>query len=589
MKNVTSDFLKGASLRSNWQGQWWSFFISMVLLCVLGTTAVNADESWALASTRTRLIGFNWADARDNFQSGELVLSGTLSTYGYNDFSTAAQYVASTFKKGFSPVNTVRIPINYATVNDANYWASYKGAIDGLLASGLNVIICYWPDGRDGFGVPYGTVNQANWDSAWSTVLSAYINNPSVYFEPINEPWGYSTWIQSDLSALHDTGDLDSLKQLYKNWESTALQAYQGTATGTSATSLPSSIKHRVILAGGMVEEDIKDLANDSYWDDYLLGFHMYSFVYDEQHGGTISSEPLIPHRRHTDWPTYLAWLINRHWPRVVITEFGAETSNTGYDNPNNGYDNSSEKVPSIQGIANYAYTFGAGMIWWPGFKGSYTQNQSTAQSLSLDGYNFFSSSTETSAGQYAATPYMLLSSTPANSGLSTLLSAAAGQSSMYTLLSGEFQNGCSGTQSNIASYQGTGGYVYDRESWASAGPTATGVNLYICNTENSDGFYYIGNNSVPQNGQVVEVNGNSTSSNAGLDFYGVNDQENQKWLPIQAALDQSVFFANEQDYQLWDVRGDPGASSTLTAGQDLDQWPLDGQGNQKWSVILVK
>ncbi|SFS00140.1 hypothetical protein SAMN05216570_1400 [Dyella sp. OK004] len=73
-----------------------------------------------------------------------------------------------------------------------------------------------------------------------------------------------------------------------------------------------------------------------------------------------------------------------------------------------------------------------------------------------------------------------------------------------------------------------------------------------------------------------------------GIDFYAPNGQENQKWLPIIAVLgSHAAYFANEQDNQLLDVRGDPGAASTTTSAHDLDQWPLDGGINQRWSVTV--
>ncbi|RKP46073.1 RICIN domain-containing protein [Trinickia fusca] len=581
-RQILKSFLAGKTHKR--AGPRWrlaSLIASVACTLMAGSTAAHTDDSWMFS--RPRLIGFNWADPNDNFQAGQLNLSGTLPSYTYQSFYNAGSYVGSTFKAWNTNVNTVRIPINYATVSNSAYWSQYRGAIDGLLASGVYVVICYWPDGKDGLGVPYGTVNESNWLSAWGTVLSQYITNPQVYFEPINEPWGYSTWGQIDTAGMHDTGNLDPLKQLYHDWEGAAVQSYRSTTAGAGAASLPGAIKHRVILGGGMVEEDVKDLANDSSFDDYLLGFHMYAFVWQTQHGD-LGHTGINPNelRRHTDWPAYLAGLINRYWPRVVITEFGAETNLTGYDATNAGYDSSGMKIPSIQGMANYSYTYRTGMIWWPGFKGSYTQGSSTPQSISMDQYDFFKSNAEAYAGQYSQTPYLLLSSTPSNAGLATLLSAASLDSSAITsFIQQDYLSTCPAV--TVTSYNGNGGALFNRSSWASAGPA--GDQFSICNDQNSDGFYNI-TNLTSQAGSVVDVNGNSTIAGAGLDFYSVNGQQNQKWLPIVAALgSHPIYFTSEHNYQLMEVRGDPGAASTQSSPHDLDQWPLNGGLNQQWAV----
>ncbi|GAB2711186.1 cellulase family glycosylhydrolase [Kitasatospora kifunensis] len=573
-------------------------FAIQVLYPSSAKASVRSTEAWGF--NQTRLIGYNWADPRDNFQSGGLYLSGLSSTdVSQTNWSAAANKIATVAKAASPSTNTIRIPINYATVNTSDRLGAFQAAIDELVTDGMNVIIGYWPDGRDGLGIPYGTVNESNWLSAWGTMFSRYADNSQVYFEPINEPWGYSTYGQADTAGTHDTGDLDPLKQLYRDWAANMLTQYNSSHTPT-LTSLPAAIKHRTILAGGMVEEDVKDLANTTEFDDYLLGFHMYNFVWEEQHGNLISScntcattQPRLA--RQTDWPVYLAWLINNHWPRVVITEFGSDTGAQGYDNPDNGYSSNSvagTRVPSIQGIANYAYTFGVGMIYWPGFRAKYNTTDgtinsdeqsttpTTSQSLALDSYNMFASGTESSPGSNMNSRYNLFTSTPTNPGLLNLFNKASQTNPNLQILRNAVTNGCTSVKLN--SYAGLGGALFNRGGWASQQYGWNTDTLQLCDTNNGDGFFNIADSS----GNVLDIQGNSTTAGASLDFYSNNNNSNQRWLPISAALADGsyVYLASEYTYQLVEVRGNPPYSDSQA--NDLDQWPLaGGQANQRWQL----
>lgn len=133
--------------------------------------------------------GVNWADPRDNFTNDALVLSGIGAGDSYTAVRDKARAITREFNNKLG-ANTVRIPVNPATVNSSR-WSSYRGVIDGIRAEGDRVIVAYWEGtNRDG-----RVDDTAAWNTMWNTVRSAYGSDSGVYFEPMNEPHGYS---QSD-------------------------------------------------------------------------------------------------------------------------------------------------------------------------------------------------------------------------------------------------------------------------------------------------------------------------------------------------------------------------------------------------------
>lgn len=167
-----------------------SGFLALALAIGLSTMFIHPTK--AFAST-TAIKGVNWADEGDNFQSGVIYPSGlTSSDDAAQAESVAEQVVGQLFS--LTGANTVRMPINEATV--ADNWTAYSGAINGALTKG-NVILAYWAYQN---GEP---ASVSAFDTMWDTVMSTYGTNANVYFEPINEPYAYST------SAL-DT--------FYSNW-----------------------------------------------------------------------------------------------------------------------------------------------------------------------------------------------------------------------------------------------------------------------------------------------------------------------------------------------------------------------------------
>ena len=167
-----------------------SGFLALTLAAGLAALfAAHPTKAYAATST---IRGVNWADQRDNFESGVLYPSGLSSSDTYTSSETVAEAVVGQLFS-LTGANTVRMPINEATV--ADNWSNYTGAIDGALTKG-NVILAYWAVSN---GEP---ASVSAFDSMWDTVMAKYGSNGGVYFEPINEPYGYST---TDLDNFYNT------------------------------------------------------------------------------------------------------------------------------------------------------------------------------------------------------------------------------------------------------------------------------------------------------------------------------------------------------------------------------------------------
>ncbi|MFG1906940.1 ricin-type beta-trefoil lectin domain protein [Kribbella sp. NPDC048928] len=131
--------------------------------------------------------GVNWADPRDNYAHDEVVPSGLSTADSYRTTYRKADGIVGEFRKELK-ANTVRLPINPSSVGTA-WWTSYRGAIDAAVGRGFKVILSYWEadNAKDG-----RVDDPAAYAAMWDTVVKAYGKNPHVYFEPMNEPFGYS-------------------------------------------------------------------------------------------------------------------------------------------------------------------------------------------------------------------------------------------------------------------------------------------------------------------------------------------------------------------------------------------------------------
>ncbi len=270
--------------------------------------AANIDFTQAIR-------GVNWADKRDNFVDDLLVPSGLTSGDSYYMVQTDAQYVMKGFLDNMG-ANTVRLPINYATVS-STWWNGYKGAIDKAIAKGMRVILAYWEgeSSRDG-----KVDNISEFWVMWSTVIKDYGENAGVYFEVMNEPYGYS---------------LSELTDLYESW----LNEF-------------SDIPHERILLGGKgYSENVTALGADSRFSNCLLSLHNYAFWAE---------------RSAEEWQNDWLNRIGDYASRTVVTEFGS-TMTQGKDY--NGAANTDNEVDYIQVSTKLFRDRGVQSVYWPGLR----------------------------------------------------------------------------------------------------------------------------------------------------------------------------------------------------------------------------
>lgn len=158
-----------------------------VLLCFFALSAAVPGGAAAGPPRTNDFRGVNWADPRDNYADDEVVPSGLSTADDYATTYRKAVGIVGEFRKELK-ANTIRLPINPSSVG-TDWWRSYRAAIDAATAGGFKVILSYWEadNAKDG-----RVDDPAAYAAMWDTVVQTYRRNPHVYFEPMNEPFGYS-------------------------------------------------------------------------------------------------------------------------------------------------------------------------------------------------------------------------------------------------------------------------------------------------------------------------------------------------------------------------------------------------------------
>lgn len=271
--------------------------------------------------------GVNWADPRDNYADDAVVPSGLSTSDSYATTYAKSKAVIGGFSK--LGANTVRLPVNPTSVNGP-FWKSYRGAIDAATAKGFKVILGYWEaaTAKDG-----KIDNQADWDRMWARITSAYAHDSKVYFEPMNEPFGYTSQEWRDVAA---------------RWV-------------TTHRFVP---RDRILVGGIKYSEDVKPVCADSRLNGTRIALHNYGFW-------------------HTDWTSVDQWKadfkerIGTCASRTILDEFGASmTTGLDYDGPVNG----SHEVAYIQAATDTIRELGLGSVYWPGLRNGDTYSLTTLQ-----------------------------------------------------------------------------------------------------------------------------------------------------------------------------------------------------------------
>jgi endoglucanase len=273
-----------------------------------GATATGGTA--AIGDAPSFLCG-NWADQRDNFVNGNLLLSGLSTTDSYATVVAKTNAILGAFETTVG-ANSVRVPINEPTVS-GTWWNAYKGVIDAGTARGMKVIVAYWAlqNGKE--------ADRPAYFAMWKTVVDTYVGNNLVYFEPFNEPWGYSA---NDWTTLAET------------WVKT----------------YPTVPKGRIIIAGSYSDTDVRQQGGDSNLDGTLLSLHIYPF--------NDATQTAV-----AGWTTRLKMYLGNYAGRTIVTEWGAPMTG-GADYSGTGEGNNSGSF--ISAMSTYLHDNKMGSCYWP-------------------------------------------------------------------------------------------------------------------------------------------------------------------------------------------------------------------------------
>lgn len=278
-------------------------------------TVSNTNASTAKVGAAS-IAGLNWADGRDNFVDGWVIISGLTAGDSYSTVASKTEAVLNGFSSKISGVNTIRIPINPPSVAES-WWGSYQGVIDKATSKGWKVIIACWESSSSKDGKIDNTT--AFWNM-WTTVVNKYQSNGNVYFEPFNEPHGYT---------------LSQLTSIYAQF----LSNYSGVPKG------------RIILDGIGYSENVTGVGADSRFNGCLLGLHNYAFWAT---------------RSVTQWRADWRNRIGSYGARTVITEFGA-AMNSGKDYQNGNQ--SDNEIAYIVATSDVCRNDQIASVYWPGLR----------------------------------------------------------------------------------------------------------------------------------------------------------------------------------------------------------------------------
>jgi hypothetical protein len=156
----------------------------------------------------------------------------------------------------------------------------------------------------------------------WQTIVTKYAGNSNVYFEPMNEPYGYS--------------DTD-----WKNLAASWLSTY---------SSVPRA---RIVVSGAGYNQRLITIGSDSRFDGTLISRHTYQFFDTSR-------------TTEDSWRESLRTSVGAYASRVIVTEWGAPmTDGRNYDVPSA----TDSFVAFIRGTAAEARAEGLGTVYWPGVR----------------------------------------------------------------------------------------------------------------------------------------------------------------------------------------------------------------------------
>jgi Cellulase (glycosyl hydrolase family 5) len=287
----------------------------LLAAAMTATSLLAVTQAQPASAATNQFKGVNWADARDNYNSGWVIPTGLAAGDSYSQVHSIADSYIKAFESNLG-ANTVRLPINPPSVN-SSWWGAYRGAIDAALSDGMKVIISAWTESSS-----VGTVtDQSAWYSMWSTVVSDYGGNSQVYFEPLNEPYGYS---------------LNDWVSLCSSWLSTYSSVPRG----------------RVIISGTGYNDHVTGVGGAAALNGTLLSLHYYGYWNS--------------YTQESQWQSDFTSRIGGYTSRTIVDEFGAPMT-TGVDylsNHNNG-----QYQSYLAAVTDTARADSMGSVYWPGLR----------------------------------------------------------------------------------------------------------------------------------------------------------------------------------------------------------------------------
>lgn len=299
---------------------------SLVGAIALNVVAFAPSASAATTANTSQFKGVNWADPRDNYADDPAVPSGLSTSDSYATTYAKAVAVIDGFQANLG-ANTVRLPINPYTVN-GTFWDSYQGAIDAATDEGFKVILSYW----EGTANKDGLVDDstAYW-TMWETVTSEYASNSQVYFEPMNEPFGYTQTAWADLAA---------------EW----IDTY---------SSIPVN---RVFVSGSGYNDNVTTVCADTRLTGTYLSLHHYGFWNTSE-------------TSYANWVSDFRTRVGSCAWRTVLDEWGAPmTTGLNYNGPING----NYFIAYVQADTDTLRSLGMGSVYWPGLRTGDTYSMET-------------------------------------------------------------------------------------------------------------------------------------------------------------------------------------------------------------------
>ena len=266
--------------------------------------------------------GVNWAMPGDNFTDGPVVPEG-LSTA--DDYATVRAKAAAVYE-GFANTigaNTVRLPVNTSSAPGTSWGDAYAGAVDEATRRGFRVILSYWEDGASANG---RIVDRAAYEAMWDAVVDRWQSDELVFFEPMNEPYGYGAGEWADLAA---------------DW----------------IADHPTVPRERIVVSGHGYNGDVTTVCADSRLAGTHLSLHLYAFQFPE-----MSEEA---------WRELFAARVGDCGSRTVLDEFGAPMDD-GRDY--NAQDSEDNFVRYIRAATDSVRSLHMGAVYWPALGGKHTQ-----------------------------------------------------------------------------------------------------------------------------------------------------------------------------------------------------------------------